>query len=124
MSLGRIIQCSAVSLLFLACTEDDPCGPGQVYQNGSCAAETPGGDAGGEQDAATDGPPGEAFGATCAQHPECTAPTDYCAVQPGSPGYCTAKGCDANASICPEGWTCFNLGQFAPGEPWICTKPR
>ena len=63
------------------------------------------------------------FGAACATNAECGGDTDYCAVQPGAAGYCTASGCDADASICPTDWTCFNVGQFAPGEPWVCIKP-
>ncbi len=72
-----------------------------------------------EGGAASDSP----FGATCAEHTDCEAPTDYCAKSPVAPAYCTAQGCDETPEICPEGWTCFDVSQFAPGEPWICMQP-
>jgi hypothetical protein len=25
--------------------------------------------------------------------------------------------------MCPVGWTCFNVGIFKPGEPYICMRP-
>jgi hypothetical protein len=54
-------------------------------------------------------------------HAECQGPdTDYCAIQPGEPGYCTKSGC-ATAADCPPKWTCFNLGMG--GIPPMCTKP-
>ncbi len=64
-----------------------------------------------------------AFGMACQDHANCGAPTDYCAKAPGQRPYCTASGCDADASLCPEGWTCFDIGQFAPGQPHICRQP-
>ena len=115
----------------VACGGDDEeaCGAGMVLKDGSCSAAsgagggggsggtggTTGSDAGGGGESA-----GEEFGASCATHDDCNGDTDYCAAQPGVPAYCTAAGCDTDASVCPADWTCFNVGQFAPGEPWVC----
>jgi hypothetical protein len=62
------------------------------------------------------------FGGLCTAHTDCGGETNYCAMPPTEPFYCTASGCDATPEICPEGYECFNLGQFVPGEPFICTK--
>jgi hypothetical protein len=65
-----------------------------------------------------------AFGATCSDDANCQGPTDYCVKAPGAPtGYCSRKGCKEDASICPSGWACFDLGMFQPGLPSICRKP-
>jgi hypothetical protein len=64
------------------------------------------------------------FGAACMEDAGCSAPTTYCAKQPGSQtGYCTVTGCKQNARVCPSGWGCFDLSMFQPGAPSICTKP-
>lgn len=58
-------------------------------------------------------------------HAECQGPdTDYCAIQPGSSGYCTKSGCVTNDD-CPTGWTCFDLEAtyHVAGYPTMCTKP-
>ena len=133
-------------------SEKDACGDQQVYEDGACRAKpaasagssaqagstttseggVPAGEGGAP--AATDGgAPGATdggaatgdspFGATCADHADCQAPTDYCAKSPVAPPYCTASGCDTAPELCPDGWTCFDVSQFAPGEPWICMQP-
>jgi hypothetical protein len=136
----------------LACTESDPCGEGQIYTEGACEDEPSApaavaGAGGGETDAnggetdaggssTSDGggadsggsagtgmEPAEAFGAPCRDHSECMAPTDYCAESPFGPAYCTAAGCDEDPNLCPSDWTCFDVGQFAPGEPFVCAQP-
>ncbi len=75
----------------------------------------------------TDGgasPPVNAFGRTCKENKECEGVASYCAVMPGkTTGYCTATGCKTNASVCPSGWSCFDISLFQPGAPSICTKP-
>ncbi len=91
-----------------ACKEDTPCDPGQNLVDGFCMPGTP--DAAAPmptEDAAT---PTEAtgastFGRTCATSAECTAPADYCANPPGN---CTAKGCVADPTVCPQGWSCLS----------------
>src|SRR5262249_21142854 len=132
----KILTCSFLSCAFiaLACDESDPCGAGMQSSNGTCvpdnaggggasagsAGTAAGGDASGSGGAGAGGAGSGDFGAACSMHSECTGDTNYCAVQPGNPGYCTVSGCDADMSLCPSGWTCFNVGQFAPGEPWVC----
>ena len=129
----------------LGCTqsEDDACADDQVYEDGACRAKPASGEGGappasseggappassegGAPPASSEGgaPPAvDGFGATCEDHADCEAPTDYCAASPVAPAYCTAQGCDESPEICPEGWTCFDVSQFAPGEPWICMQP-
>jgi hypothetical protein len=68
------------------------------------------------------------FGASCTDstnHSDCAcAPANYCAQMPGQAnGYCTAKGCKTDPSVCPSGWSCFDLSAFSPDLPSICTKP-
>lgn len=64
------------------------------------------------------------FGDPCTADPDCGAPATYCAKEPGAAtGYCTRTGCLTDATICPAGWTCLDLGVFAPGLPAICKKP-
>jgi hypothetical protein len=68
------------------------------------------------------------FGTTCSDttnHSDCPCgPANYCAAMPGqTKGYCTAQGCKADPSVCPSGWSCFDLSAFSPTLPSICTKP-
>jgi len=68
------------------------------------------------------------FGDPCTDsvtNAECQGPgVDYCAIQPGSAGYCTKAGCAVDAD-CPTGWTCFDLSKIGvPGYPPMCAKPR
>ena len=124
------ILISTLSIPF-ACTDSDPCGEGQVYSDGACrknSIQSPGtaGASGADAAASPDGAagaPSSDFGAACSVHEDCTGPTNYCAKSPFGPAYCTVSGCDADATLCPGGWTCFNVGQFAPGEPYVCAQP-
>jgi hypothetical protein len=67
------------------------------------------------------------FGTACSDavtHAECGCEASYCALMPGqSEGYCTATGCLDDPSVCPEGWSCFDVSMFQPGAPAICLKP-
>ncbi|MEN9580866.1 MAG: hypothetical protein RJA70_3875 [Pseudomonadota bacterium] len=143
---------TGLSLLLAGCgdSEADACGQGQVYRDGACEEEMRQGSGGmdsgkkgtapspGGADSAADNSGGgepavgggadagavdPAFGAACEQHTDCKGPTDYCVASPLGAPYCSASGCDADASICPEGWTCFDVSKFAPGEPFICAQP-
>jgi hypothetical protein len=102
-----------------ACKEASPCDDGQTLRDGYCyvvdaavAADAvvsmkDGDVAGGEAGAAS------AFGKVCATSAECVAPAVYCAVQPGqAAGFCSAFGCDLDASVCPSGWGCMDLTPF------------
>ncbi|HKO50929.1 MAG TPA: hypothetical protein VJV79_24630 [Polyangiaceae bacterium] len=100
----------------------------------SSGASSSGASSGGRSGAASGGEGGEggesgsapskeaAFGDLCVGTTDCGGETNYCATPPTEPFYCTASGCDVTPEICPEGFQCFNLGQFIPGEPFICTK--
>lgn len=64
-----------------------------------------------------------AFGDICNTHEDCKNETNYCTASPTEPPYCSVSGCDADPDLCPEGWLCFDVGQFVPGEPFVCVKP-
>jgi hypothetical protein len=120
------------ALVALAGCKDDPnpCDSTTYYSAGSCMpyldaaptsddAEATAGEAGGGT---------SKLGLPCTDnvtHAECQGPdTDYCAVQPGSPGYCTKSNCVTDAD-CPTNWTCFDLSKMGiVGYPAMCTKPR
>src|SRR5262249_40192918 len=81
-------------------------------------------DAGGAKpDSGTGTKPASDFGAACNEHADCKGATNYCAKSPFGPPYCSASGCDADPTLCPSGWTCFNVGQSAPGDPYVCAEP-
>ncbi len=64
-----------------------------------------------------------AFGDVCETNADCTGETNYCAFSPSEPPYCSVSGCDTAPELCPAGWSCFDVGQFVPGEPFVCVKP-
>jgi hypothetical protein len=133
-----------VALVLLAeagCKDDpNPCDSTTYYDGASCmpkqdagptldlaaaeadqpAVDTGGGEANGSSTSLL-GVPCTSSGAS----PECQGPdTDYCAIQPGNPGYCTKSGCATDAD-CPADWTCFDLSKMGiTGYPPMCTKPR
>lgn len=76
------------------------------------ACSLPGGDA-------------EGYGAPCrdgTNHSDCPCAANYCAIMPGQQqGYCTKTGC-SGTSGCPDGWSCFDLSRFVPGQPAFCTR--
>lgn len=96
--------------------------------------EGPASDGGAVSDAAS-GDAGDAgacnadveLGATCSDaitHSECGCDADYCAIVPGDEqGYCTRTGCLDDPSVCPEGWSCFDVSVFEEGAPAVCLKP-
>jgi hypothetical protein len=132
-----------VICLCAACSSDgNDCDPGQTLIDNVCQptpASTPVADsstpdtasptdaAGADELAAEVGPASEAaapgnWGAACTQSgvsAECQVPSDYCAIQPGTTaGYCTAINCTTNATLCPAGWTCFDVTVMN-----FCMKP-
>jgi hypothetical protein len=107
--MKALVALGATALMGLAgsCKEETPCDPGQDLVNGMCQPGVP--DAAPltpQEDAAppTEAGPSSPFGRVCATSAECTAPADYCANPPGN---CTAKGCVADPTLCPQGWTCL-----------------
>ena len=142
MTYRLLAALSLVALVSFGCKDSKPCDPTTYYNGQACvpyldaAAPAPSADAAAPADdvavatsetgaAASNVMPGDPC-TDSTNHTDCQGPlTDYCAKQPGqATGYCTKTGCTAtDASLCPQGWTCFNVGQFAPGQPWICLKP-
>lgn len=92
-------------------------------------ASTPAWTDAGSNSSACDASSPQGFGAACTTSgPDATscpcAPAGYCALMPGqTQGYCTATDCKANPSVCPSGWSCFDLSVFDPTLPAICAKP-
>jgi hypothetical protein len=100
---------------------------GSAYGGSDAGAAT---DAGSSAMCSKPGPDGDprGIGAACTvsgkADAECPCAANYCSKSPfESSGYCTVPGCDKDPSICPTGWSCFNVGTFSPGEPYICRKP-
>jgi len=132
-------QLAIVLTALAACADEATCSEGEVLMSGACVAEQPGDDAqpsdAPSEDEAPDagmqasGRPGadEGFGDPCTDdvnHSECTDTADFCALMPGAAeGICTAQGCVEDETVCPEGWSCFDLSAFMEGLPSICTEP-
>jgi hypothetical protein len=127
----------AATSLGSACNDDgQPCDPGQVIQDRLCVAgpkpeagppdvETADGEAidGEIEDIVNEVPPPPGmFGKVCmiaGESAECAAPAPYCAIAPSATvGYCTAINCKADPTICPAGWTCFDVSVIN-----FCLKP-
>jgi hypothetical protein len=128
MNVIRGIWLLSLIGLSVGCADDADCDPGQELEEGRCVdASGAAGSAGASGSAGRDaGSGGETFGATCSDdetHSECGGAADYCAVQPGQPGYCTATSCVEDPSVCPAEWGCLNLAAFDPSLPSVCTKP-
>lgn len=136
-----VINCAFV---FGAALGNAPSGGGSAAVSGDITQGSPGGSAatsgsgGARGEAAGAAAPsggacspndaGAEFGSACKDgktSSDCPcAPANYCAIMPGqSEGYCTAQGCKANPSICPSGWSCFDLSAFSPGLQPICLRP-
>jgi hypothetical protein len=76
----------------------------------------------GEGDAPGCEGPDVGFGDSCATDADCgCAQASYCALMPGqTTGTCTATGCLEDPGVCPDGYGCFDVSIFAPGQPSIC----
>lgn len=68
----------------------------------------------------------DGFGAPCddtVQHTDCPCRANYCSKSPfDSQGYCSITGCKEDPSLCPAGYRCLDISQFAPGQPSVCVK--
>jgi hypothetical protein len=73
-------------------------------------------------DAAVPGEAGSPWFQGCSDDSQCVAPTTYCAIQPGQPGFCTAVGCEQDPNLCPTGATCFDVTPFGLPQH-ICIPP-
>jgi hypothetical protein len=132
--------------LFGGCKDDDPCDAGEVERYGQCypapsssggsAGSGAGGSAAGGMAGADSSDPGEGaagaaavdtpFGTECqdgAASSDCGGAAPVCAdLSPlGQSQFCTQIDCaegEANAGVCPEGFTCFAVS----GYPSVCIK--
>jgi len=123
-----------------ACKDDDPCDPGETERYGQCypapavagsggnpASGAAGADVGGAADSAAGATSVETpFGTECHDAPgsaDCGGEAPVCAdLSPLGQGvYCTQIDCsegEANAGVCPTGFTCFAV----PGYPSVCIQ--
>jgi hypothetical protein len=129
-----------VPLALVACLDTEhPCDDDQVFAYGVCTPHgtEPTGAAGAAGAAGATGEGGEAgddgndeatgeFGRVCdddVTHDDCADPAPYCAIQPGmKTGVCTVDGCIEDPDLCPEGWSCLDLGLFSAELPSICVE--
>lgn len=142
ISLGQAAVLLCAIGLVGACKDDDPCDPDQTEQNGQCypAAPPAAGGSGGSQ---TSGDAGASLGGTAESEAgagavetpfgtacedktdssDCGGDAPVCAdLTPlGQSVYCTQIDCaegEANAGVCPDGFTCFAV----TGYPSVCIK--
>lgn len=129
LAMPILVTCLA---LIVGCSEDNPCDPGYIHVTSACVPLPPEAappkvvEDAGVQDA--DSPDtqavvvgGSKFGDFCDDTKVCTGEVNYCAVQPGKPGYCSRQGCEKDSSICPATWKCADLSFVLQGH--VCTKP-
>lgn len=136
-TVAAMITLSSAIALFWGCANGASCDPGYEVVNGSCVAIVSppgvpdgGGGAGGapedpsvcdSADSATG-----TFGAPCSDgegHTDCACPAPICAIQPGATsGFCTQIHCDRDASVCPSGYSCFDLRALDPSYPSTCVE--
>lgn len=108
-----------IALGCTACSESSPCDPGYELRNKLCQPLPA------SVDAAAPSMDAEApaFGRTCRGNEDCQGPAPVCFKMPSDPsGFCSATGCDADKSICPSDWMCFDLSLVLPGAPFGCVK--
>jgi hypothetical protein len=125
-TMGEMAMAGLLLLGLGGCKGDaNPCDSTTYYSGSDCLPKT---DASLTEEAAAPAiDTASLLGAPCTDsvtHAECQGPdTDYCAVQPGKPGYCTKAGC-ASAADCPPNWSCFDLSKMGvTGIPPMCTMP-
>jgi hypothetical protein len=136
-TVGALIALSSALSLSYGCANDASCDPGFEVVSGSCVATTPpagvpdgGGGAGGapEDPSVCDDtePQTGTFGAACTDgegHSDCACPAPICAIQPGATsGFCTQIYCDRDPSVCPSGFSCFDLSALDPSYPPTCVE--
>lgn len=113
-----------LAILQVSCLEDDLCGKGFKYKNGSCykvTANKPAADSStSPKDGATeqeggDGESGKTtvtgLGEVCTDQKQCAdKEATYCMIDPSTgEGYCTVKGCTNAAGSCPDDYSCCVL---------------
>jgi hypothetical protein len=134
----------AATVVLAACSDDGkPCDPDKVLINRVCKPKPadladastedvtePDPDAEVEDVVGTKDTPAVpmdvafAFGRDCTMSGdaavECGGTANFCATKPSTPnaGYCTVLGCKDTPSLCPMGWSCFDVGVTN-----FCAKP-
>jgi hypothetical protein len=108
------------------CWDSDPCDPDQVFRAGNCYLVAATAGAAGSTSVGAAGAAGEVEPAVtestwrraCTTNDDCAGNSPICATAPLN--YCTNINCsegEANAAICPQGWTCFPA---SAGNPSAC----
>jgi len=123
--IGLVLLCTA--LLEGGCADTATCDPGQKLKSGMCfdvgtsSSSGEEADGGGIPECGPDAAPDGEFGRTCTADSECGCPAPVCAIQPGdAEGFCTQIGCDKDPTLCPAGFTCFDLSVIDPSYPVAC----
>lgn len=136
-TFGAMSALAGVFALSHGCAADASCDPGFEVENGSCVPLAPPtdmpdghGGAGGAPEDPSVCDPGDpstgTFGAACSDgegHSDCACPAPICAIQPGATsGFCTQIHCDREPSVCPSGFSCFDLSALDPTYPSTCVE--
>ena len=139
MNLHLLVSCGFTLLFVGACSDNgNPCNPSQDYVNRVCKPKPAdagngagtGGSTGFGEAGDTDAQPDAAIVDTSNPTPaadvapvwgkpcsmpgdaavDCVGVANFCASKPNATeGYCTALNCKDNNSLCPVGWTCFDV---------------
>lgn len=121
---------ASLALVFLGCTFDSPCDPGQVEVHALCEPAPVSLDASdndaedsdaGDTDATTD--PFECFGVACTAQSECASYGLRCG-EAALP-YCLQINCMGTPNTCPPTWTCLDTRGVSPDPnvTSVCLKP-
>jgi hypothetical protein len=128
MSVAILAAIAGASVI--GCAPEHRCDPGQVDLGYACYSPPGMPDGAVESNAAaevippdsvmcTDKFTGFAYG--CNAPADCPCGLDFCIIY-GGPGYCTRTGCADDPSLCPQGWSCVDLGLYSPGLTPTCVK--
>lgn len=127
--ITQILCLLATSYCLAGCWDDDPCDPGQIFEDLVCKpAPAPPGTggapgAGGAPGIDPEPSPDEApWGAACTTDADCAGDAAFCPPAPFN--LCTNIECsagEANEGICPSGWICLPAGGGLPTS--ICVPP-
>jgi hypothetical protein len=121
---ARILVLVSASSWLAGCWDDDPCDPGQIFEDTVCKpAPAPPPQEGEGGSPATDPEPQESpWGAACTTDADCAGDASFC---PPSPfNTCTNIYCGAgeeNEGICPADWVCLPAGGGIPTS--VCLPP-
>jgi hypothetical protein len=123
----HLLALLGVACLLGACWDDDPCDPGQIFEDLVCkpAPVEPPPDGGEGGMPSEPGPDASPWGTTCTSVDDCGGDAAYCDPAAPSPfNVCTQIDCspgEANEGVCPADWTCLPAGVVTPTS--ICLPP-